>query len=108
MADKTDGYSGSDIEVLCKDAAMMPLRFAQRSNYFEPVNTPDGPKFMPVHSRGSNTRNCSVYELPDRGLKLPELKRDDLFEAVTKSKPSVNQKDLGEYEDWTEQYGVAD
>lgn len=28
VAKKTDGYSGSDLEILCKDVAMEPLRFA--------------------------------------------------------------------------------
>jgi vacuolar protein-sorting-associated protein 4 len=108
IADKTDGYSGSDIEVLCKDAAMMPLRHAQHATYFKPVNTPQGPKFMPTNSPGPGVKNCSVYELPDRSLKLAELTREDLFEATKKAKPSVNSSDLKEYEDWTEQFGIQD
>ena len=28
VGQKSEGYSGSDLEILCKDAAMEPLRFA--------------------------------------------------------------------------------
>ena len=108
IAEKTDGYSGADIEILCKDAAMMPLRFAQMTQYFKPVSTPEGTKYMPTNSSGPGVKNCSVYELPDRGLKLPELTREDLFQACAKAKPSVNQADLKEYNDWTEQFGIQD
>jgi vacuolar protein-sorting-associated protein 4 len=108
IADKTDGYSGADIEILCKDAAMMSLRFAQQARYFTPVNTPTGPKFMPVRQYSNGVRECSVYDLPDRGLKLPELSRQDMLDALAKAKPSVNKDDLGEYEEWTKQFGVQD
>ena len=105
---QTDGYSGSDIEVLCKETAMMPLRFAQKTKYFTPVNTPTGPKFMPVPGPGMGVRNCTIYDLPDRGLKLPEISKEDVLNALKKAKPSVNQKDLKQYEDWTVQFGVQD
>lgn len=108
IAKQTDGYSGSDIEVLCKETAMMPLRFAQKTQYFTPVNTPTGPKFMPVGGPGMGVRNCSIYDLPDRGLKLPEISKQDVLNALKKAKPSVNQKDLKQYEDWTVQFGVQD
>ena len=108
IANKTDGYSGSDIEVLCKETSMMPLRFAQKTQYFTPVNTPTGQKFMPVKGPGMGVRNCTIYDLPDRGLKLPEVVREDVLNALSKTKPSVNQKDLKQYEDWTEQFGVQD
>ena len=108
IAEKTDGYSGADIEILCKDAAMMSLRFAQKAKYFQPVNTPTGPKFMPVSQYSHGVRECSVYELPDRGLKLPELSRNDMLGALAKAKPSVNSDDLGEYVEWTKQFGVQD
>lgn len=40
IAEKTDGHSGSDLGVFCKDAAMEPLRFAQRTNKFNKVVDP--------------------------------------------------------------------
>ena len=35
IANQIDGFSGSDIEVLAKDAAMEPLRFAQKTDKFQ-------------------------------------------------------------------------
>ena len=37
VAEKSKGFSGSDLEILCKDAAMEPLRFAQNTNSFKKV-----------------------------------------------------------------------
>ena len=108
IAEKTNGYSGSDIEVLCKDAAMMPLRHAQKSKYFVPVQGSNPPKFLASDSPGNGARQCSVYELPDKGLALHDLTRNDVLNALQKAKPSVNQADLKEYEDWTTQFGVGD
>jgi len=37
IADKTEGYSGSDMKSLCKEALMKPLR-----RLFKSLETPDG------------------------------------------------------------------
>jgi len=38
LAIKTDGYSGSDIAIFINDAIYMPVREAQESTHFKPVN----------------------------------------------------------------------
>jgi len=99
-------YSGSDIEVLCKDAAMEPLRFAQNTNKFQKL--PSG-KYMPVDPRtpadGYNVIQSSVYDLPDRSLELPPLTMNDFVISMKRSKCSVSQADLKQFEEWTQLYG---
>lgn len=38
LADMTDGYSGSDISVLVRDALMQPIRKVQNATHFKKVN----------------------------------------------------------------------
>lgn len=37
LAEKSDGYSGSDIAILVRDAIMMPVRTLQSAQYFKKV-----------------------------------------------------------------------
>lgn len=112
IAEKTDGYSGSDLEVFCKDAAMEPLRFAQTTNKFKRVADPATKRqmFVPVapNAVGGDVVTSSVYDLPERSLMLPDLTRGDLQGALSKAKSSVSKGDLKQYEEWTKQFGVSD
>lgn len=106
IAELCHNYSGSDIEVLCKDAAMEPLRFAQTTNKFQ--RQQDG-RWMPVdpntYADGVNVKRCTVYELEDRSLVLPKVSINDFLISLKRSKSSVSLADLKEYEEWTRQYG---
>jgi vacuolar protein-sorting-associated protein 4 len=106
LAKLAENYSGSDIEVLCKDAAMEPLRFAQKTNKFRKLMNG---KFMPVDPQtpadGYNVIQSTVYDLPDRSLELPALTLNDFRLSMKRSKCSVSLADLKEFEDWTAQYG---
>lgn len=88
IARRVDGYSGSDIEVLVKDAAMEPLRYAQESTNF--MQMPSG-KYMPVEpGQGSgNVIQSSIYDLPENSLELPPVSQQDYFSSMKRSKASV-------------------
>ena len=109
LTKRCENYSGSDIEVLCKDAAMEPLRFAQNTMKFQKVNTPQGQKYQPVHTStpadGYNVIQSSVYDLPDRSLVLPAVSHNDFVISMKRSKCSVSLADLKQYEEWTKMYG---
>lgn len=106
LAKLSDNYSGSDIEVLCKDAAMEPLRFAQKTNKFQKLMNG---KYLPVSPQtpadGYNVIQTSVYDLPDNSLELPPISLNDFKISMTRSKCSVSKDDLKEFEDWTKLYG---
>ena len=106
LANRIENYSGSDIEVLCKDAAMEPLRFAQTTNKFRKLANG---KFTPVDPRtpadGYNVIESTVYDLPDNSLELPALSLQDFIKSTKRSKSSVSPKDLLEFEEWTRLYG---
>lgn len=108
IAQVIDGFSGSDIEVLAKDAAMEPLRFAQRTDKFQVVMQNGRQMFMPIDPNtpvGGNVVQNNLYTLPDNSLLLPPITKNDILISTKRSKKSVNQKDLDEFIDWTQQFG---
>jgi SpoVK/Ycf46/Vps4 family AAA+-type ATPase len=46
-----------------------------------------------------------MHELPAGSIRLPPLTMYHFTMALQKSKPSVNQKDLQQYIEWTKSYG---
>jgi katanin p60 ATPase-containing subunit A1 len=88
-AEMLNGYSGSDVKSICKEAIMMPLRLV-----FEKlsVNSPE-------------TRSET-----DNGKEVKQLQRevvttDHLLGAISKIRPSCNLKLLKEYEQWAKDFG---
>jgi len=108
LAKVCENYSGSDIEVLCKDAAMEPLRFAQETEKFR--LQPNG-KYTPVAKEtfadGKQVIQSSIYKLPDNSLELPAIGLHDFLACMSKSKCSVSLRDLKQFEEWTRLFGEA-
>jgi SpoVK/Ycf46/Vps4 family AAA+-type ATPase len=75
LVGKMDGFSGSDITALAKDAAMGPLR-----------------------SLGE--RLLSVGREEVRGIEMADFER-----SLTVIRPSVSRESLAEFEEWAEKFG---
>ncbi|KAL0038900.1 hypothetical protein WJX77_001190 [Trebouxia sp. C0004] len=73
----TDGYSGSDIRALCREAAMVPIRELGPA-----ISTVSADTIRPLELR-------------------------DFVDAARRSKPSVNQQQLGIFEQWTQEFGTT-
>ena len=86
VATATEGYSGADIRLLCREAAMMPMR-----RLLEGKSTQD------------------VLELRRTGAleKLGQITNVDFEAALARTKPSVahSEETLGRYKRWEDQYG---
>ncbi|CAH8388432.1 unnamed protein product [Eruca vesicaria subsp. sativa] len=74
----TEGYSGSDMKNLVKDATMGPLREALR-------------------------RGIEITNLTKDDMRLVTLQ--DFKDALQEVRPSVSQNELGIYENWNNQFG---
>ena len=63
LASKTDGFSGSDISGLVKQALMIPVSRMQKSDYFylkvDPAHPEKGPLYYPCQA---NSAVFSLYE----------------------------------------------
>jgi SpoVK/Ycf46/Vps4 family AAA+-type ATPase len=74
----TEGYSGSDMKNLVKDATMGPLREALK-------------------------RGIDITNLTKDDMRLVTLQ--DFKDALQEVRPSVSQNELGIYENWNNQFG---
>lgn len=71
LASLTEGYSGSDISIIVKDALMEPIRKCQNAKKFK--QTPDG-FFVPTHISDPEGFPCTLHELKDPSkLKAPVI-----------------------------------
>ncbi len=106
MASKTDGFTGADINCLCRDAMMEPLRKIQRAQYFKKVSTQDGSKKWRVCEEGEEgaVYKESFMEIPGEEFADPEMCRADLETALRKARPSICTEDLQQYQDFIEMH----
>lgn len=75
IADLTEGYSGSDLAALCKDAA-----------------------FGPIRDLGSTIRDVSLS-------KVRPMSFEDLKQSLQQIRPSVSPSTLKAYEEWNKEFG---
>jgi len=75
MADLTEGYSGRDISIVCREAAMEPIRDLQRTG-----------------------RMDDEREIVD----IRPVSRDDFLSAIENIRPATPPEDVRRYIDWAE------
>ncbi|TFG35021.1 AAA family ATPase [Candidatus Thorarchaeota archaeon] len=75
LADLTEGYSGRDISIVCREAAMEPIRDLQRSG-----------------------RMDEEHEIID----IRPVSRDDFLSAIENIRPATPPEDVKKYIDWAE------
>ena len=86
LVDKTEGYSGCDLANVCREAAMMPMRRKLESGDFD------------IDHLGEAGTDADI-EMP--------LAMDDFLQAIDCIAKSVSQDQLGEFQQWMEQFGSS-
>ncbi|MHA1168411.1 MAG: AAA family ATPase, partial [Candidatus Hodarchaeales archaeon] len=76
LAGLTEGYTGSDVSVICREALMLPIRDL---NFEQLIN--------------------------DHSLVPRNPSRDDFINAVKNTPPSVMKKELQKYRQWADEFG---
>ena len=104
IARLTEGYSGADMNILARDAAMAPVnRFQQATDFVEYQG-----QLYPCNPGTPNSIHTTVLEMtPDQLAKLqpPALTIEDFRGSIKKVRPSVSPKDLIRFEEWTKEFG---
>ena len=86
LADLTEGYSGADLRLLCRDAAMIPMRRAVEGK------TPS--EIMAL--RGALQREQKGYSVDYACFE----------ESLARVRPSSSIADLKRFEEWQKEYGA--
>lgn len=85
---RTEGYSGADVHIVCRDASMMPLR----------------KRMLKCRQEGVSLTNMkAIKEELDVGS-IP-VSMADLLEAVANTCKSVGNEDLQHFTDWMKEFG---
>ena len=86
LAERTRGWSGSDLVSLCKESAMRPVRRLMR-------------QLM--------SRDTSADSPVDAAIVLEPVGEADVDAALACTRPSVGLRDLSRYDDWHREYGAT-
>ncbi|EPQ61144.1 AAA-domain-containing protein [Gloeophyllum trabeum ATCC 11539] len=105
LADRTDGYSGSDISIVVRDALMQPVRKVLSATHFKKVETESGIKWTPCSPGDPEAEEKSWSDLSGDELLEPPLKLSDFLKSLDSVKPSVTEADIKRHDDWTKESG---
>lgn len=114
LAKESDGYSGSDISILVRNALMEPVRTCQLATHFKKVSGPDptNPEVIvddlltPCSPGTPGAIEMSLHDVSPSKLLPPPVTYLDFKKALRTSRPSVSQDDLGQYVQFTESFGM--
>ena len=82
LAQRTDGYSGADLQLACRDASMMPMRRAVEGK-------------SPME----------IVELQASGQLEGDVTDEDFNAALSRTQPSTASHEHRLYEAWNDEYG---
>jgi len=108
---RTDGFSGSDISNIVKDALMEPIRTLQSATHFKQIEHPEKPGtagLIPCSPADPQATEMTLMSIPaaqrDAVVVLP-LSMADFLRVLTNARPSVGEDDIKRHEEWTSEFG---
>ncbi len=113
LGDMTEGYSGSDISIIVRDAMMQPVRAVQTATHFKKVSGPsrENPQMMindyltPCSPGDPDAVEMTWIEVEGSKLKEPEISFNDFLKSLKQIRPSVSPSDITEHIKFTEEFG---
>ncbi|CDJ58542.1 vacuolar sorting ATPase Vps4, putative [Eimeria maxima] len=92
LARELEGFSGSDISVLVRDALFEPIRRCRTATAFKQVVIDGRAFYVPCHPDDCDptTRKMTLMSVPADRLLPPEVTMDDFHSAMRNTRPSVS------------------
>ncbi|CDO71750.1 hypothetical protein BN946_scf184920.g34 [Trametes cinnabarina] len=103
LAEKTDGYSGSDIAVVVRDALMQPVRKVLSATHFKYL--PDVKKWTPCSPGDPDAQEKLWTDIESEELLEPPLRLSDFLKSLDSVRPTVTAEDIKKHEQWTLESG---
>mmetsp|Transcript_21656 Transcript_21656/g.32798 ORF Transcript_21656/g.32798 Transcript_21656/m.32798 type:complete len:449 (+) Transcript_21656:299-1645(+) len=124
LGNATEGASGSDIEVMVKEALMMPLRRCQQARQFvveengnyvpceqypncylcTPKLSTDPPD-TDYTCQYCQAQRMTLWDVPPEKLEAPPVRFTDFESVMTHSCTTVSVSELKRFEEWTAMFG---
>lgn len=108
LAEKTEGYSGSDISVVVRDALMQPVRKVLSATHFKQMPSLSDPSVMmwtPCSPGDPEAVEKSWSEVESDDLLEPPLKLADFLKSLDSVRPTVTADDIKRHDQWTTESG---
>nr|CAG4718876.1 unnamed protein product [Naegleria fowleri] len=105
IASRTEGYSGSDISVLIRQALLEPIRKCQQATHFRKVKgfSPVTSQYCedllePTHEQDDQALQISLYDIDSEKLLPPLVTMQDFEFSLNTIKPTLTPQDVEKYE----------
>jgi len=113
LGEITEGYSGSDISIVVRDAMMQPVRAVQTATHFKRVAGPDrndpsrvvNDYLTPCSPGDPDAMEMTWVQVDGSKLKEPEITYSDFQKTLQRARPSVSPSDIQEHVKFTQDFG---
>ena len=111
LAERTEGFSGSDIAVMVKDVLFEPVRKTQEATHFKAVAgpTPGQTCYEPCSAGDPAAFPATLISLADAGhsaaVMPPKITRADFDRVLMRARPTVSASDLDVHIKFTKEFG---
>lgn len=104
LAEKTEGYTGSDILTVTRDAIMQPVRKVQAATHFKRVE--DKGLLTPCSGSDPDAVEMDWTKVGSTDLLEPPVVVKDFFVALTNNRSTVSRTELDMYTEFTREFGI--
>lgn len=100
---ETEGYSGSDLAVVVREALMEPLRQCQIAQYF--FKDMNG-NYLPCDQNHPQKEKMTLMDVPSELLKAPPVTFEHFMTVINRGGgATVSPDELTKFEEWTKEFG---